>query len=95
MIAALSPAVSWALFLACVAVGITVYVVVAGGHRYRRIEREAEAWRRRIEMVPTAPVIRILGGVYDHKEHGDFDSTEPGGWENEPGDLGPLGSWRG
>lgn len=73
MIAALSPVASWAVFLVCVAVGVTVYVVVAGGHRYRRMERQAEidrAWRR---LIPTAPVIRVLGGVYDHEAHGDFD----------------------
>ena len=73
MIAAFSPVVSWALFLGCVAVGVTVYAVIAGGHRYRQMEQQAEldrAWRR---LIPTVPVLRILGGVYDHETHGDFD----------------------
>ena len=32
----MTSALSWALFLVCVAVGVAVYVVVAGGRRYRR-----------------------------------------------------------
>ena len=86
MIAALSPVMSWLLFLACIAVGVTVYVVVAGGRRYRRMERQAATWRRGIEVAPRVKlpagidppspveptVIRILGGVYDHEARGDF-----------------------
>ena len=49
MTAALSPGLSWLLFLVCVAVGVAVYVVVAGGRRYRQMETEWHRirWERR------------------------------------------------
>jgi hypothetical protein len=72
MIAALSPLVSWLLFLVCVAIGALVYVVVAGGRRYRRMEQQ---WRDETftSVEPEDAHIRIFGGPYDHERHGDFD----------------------
>lgn len=81
----MSPLASWLLFGACIAVGLTVYVVVAGGRRYRRaFESEGIRWERRngggiVHFPPGASAqevesfIRVFGGVYDHEAHGDFD----------------------
>jgi len=72
MTAALSPGLSWLLVLLCVAVGAAVYVVVAGGRRYRRVERQ---WRNetRTFTEPEDAHIRIFGGPYDHETRQDFD----------------------
>jgi hypothetical protein len=67
----MTPLASWLLFLVCIAVGVTVYVVVAGGGRYRRIERQALGDER--PLVRVAPILRVFGGVYDHEARGDFD----------------------
>ena len=40
----MSPALSWARFLVCVAVGMAVYLVVAGGRRYRRMIEMPQRW---------------------------------------------------
>jgi len=68
----MSPALSWVLFLVCVAVGVTVYVVVAGGRRYRRMEQQ---WRDETCTFtePADAHIRVIGGIYDHERRGDFE----------------------
>jgi hypothetical protein len=72
----MTPLASWALFLACLAVGVLVYVVVAGGRRYQRMERDA--------LEPMAPGflrydetwkplgLRVWPGPYDWQARGDF-----------------------
>jgi hypothetical protein len=81
-----TPLASWLLFGACVIVGATVYVVVAGGRRYRSLETEWHRirWERRnggglVHFPPGTSLqevesfIRIFGGIYDHEAHRDFD----------------------
>jgi hypothetical protein len=68
---ALSPLASWLLFLICVGIGATVYIVVAGGHRYRRIWQEFD--ETRTSVYPEDAHIRIFGGPYDHETRGDFE----------------------
>jgi len=73
----MTPLASWALFLVCVAIGVVVYVVVAGGRRYRRMEVDflvstvAPIDRFRPEL--DAPYVRVLPSVYDHEARGDFE----------------------
>jgi hypothetical protein len=70
----MSPALSWVLFGACIVVGLVVYVVVAGGRRYRRMEQQ---WCD--ETFTSTDVedahVRIFGGPYDHEARGDFAWT--------------------
>jgi hypothetical protein len=68
----MSPALSWAVFLICIAIGATVYIVVAGGHRYRRMEREALDHDWPTMLYPAGPPMRVIGGIYDHEARGDF-----------------------
>ena len=77
MIAALTPLASWAVFLVCVAVGVVVYVVVAGRRRWRDMVESVDFMNPRMAPVDRfrpeldAPV-RIFGGIYDHETRGDF-----------------------
>jgi hypothetical protein len=71
----MSPVQSWAVFVACIAVGLIVYVIVAGGRRYRQMERDAftfTQWSDGFTGTPTQWV-RVLPSVYDHEARGDFD----------------------
>ena len=70
MTAALSPGVSWLIVGGWLLALVLVVLFFMGASRRGREWDEDEAWRR---MVPTVPVIRILGGVYDHEVRGDFD----------------------
>lgn len=92
----MSPALSWALFLLCVAVGVTVYVVVAGGRRYRRMEREAlepmsPGFLRYDERpllqdswtVGEAPWVRIVPTVYDWRANDDFGDDALWVWNRD------------
>jgi hypothetical protein len=67
VIAALSPFISWAVFLACIGVGAVVYIVVAGGRRYRRMAQQSFTLTQ-----PEDAHIRIFGGPYDAVARGDF-----------------------
>lgn len=72
----MSPLASWVLFGACILVGLVVYVVVAGGHRYRRMERDALTFTQWVDSFPVSTStswVRVLPSVYDHEAHGDFD----------------------
>jgi hypothetical protein len=71
----MSPALSWAAFLVCIAIGAVVYVVVAGGGRYRRMERDALWHAGWDDPKRSAPSLRVYGGVYDLEARGDFDWT--------------------
>jgi hypothetical protein len=73
----MTPLASWALFLVCVVVGVGVYLVVAGGRRYRRMER---AWveslppkHPRAERPDPTLWVHVRPSVYDWQTHGDFD----------------------
>ena len=73
----MTPLASWALFLVCVVVGVGVYVVVAGGRRYRRMMNEALTFTPWVEPFPDSwspdwGKARILPSVYDWEAHGDF-----------------------
>jgi hypothetical protein len=67
----MSPGQSWAVFVACIAVGVLVYVTIVGGRRYRRMEREALTFTPWVESFP--PPLRVWPGVYDWQARGDFD----------------------
>jgi hypothetical protein len=54
------------LFGACIAVGAWVYVAVAGGRRYRRIERDA------FTFTLPAPWVHVRPGIYDWQAREDF-----------------------
>jgi hypothetical protein len=95
MLAALTLVESWLLFGACIAVGVTVYVVVAGGRRYRAIDAEWHRirWERRnggglISFPPGTSLqevesfVRVFGGIYDHEARGDFD--RPWTFDHDP-----------
>jgi len=69
----MTPLASWALFLVCVAVGVTVYVVVVA--RLDRREREWDVstpWQSATHST-TDGYVRVMGGIYDHEARGDFD----------------------
>jgi len=72
----MTPLASWALFLVCVAIGVVVYVVVAGARRYRRMEVDflvstvAPIDRFRPEL--DTPYVRVLPSVYDWQTGEDF-----------------------
>jgi hypothetical protein len=66
-----TPVESWLLFGACIAVGAWVYVAVAGGRRYRRIEQQARGYDWPTMLYPEPPV-RLYGGVYDWQAREDF-----------------------
>jgi hypothetical protein len=68
-----TPLESWVLFGACIALGAWVYVAVAGGRRYRRMERQALDHDWPTMLYPLGPPIRISGGIYDAEARGDFD----------------------
>jgi hypothetical protein len=77
----MSPALSWALFLVCVAIGAAVYVVVAGGRRYRRILSDADTLAqlgRDVEAMRYDPLlfIRVLPHVYDWSVADDFGDRD-------------------
>jgi hypothetical protein len=73
-VAGMTPLASWALFLVCIVVGVVVYVVVVGGRRYRRMERDARIFSiRKAAWAESLPLVRILPSVYDHEARGDFD----------------------
>jgi len=64
-----TPLESWVLFGACIAIGAWVYVAVAGGRRYRRIEASFHGYDWSAILQP----VRVYGGIYDHETRGDFD----------------------
>jgi hypothetical protein len=70
----MSPLASWALFLVCVLIGVGVYIIVAGGRRYRRMMNDARIFSiRKAAWAESLPLVRVLPSVYDWQAHGDFD----------------------
>jgi hypothetical protein len=72
----MTPLASWALFLVCVAIGVVVYVIVAGGRRYRRMEHDALTFTQWVDSFPVSTStswVRVRPSVYDWQAHGDFD----------------------
>jgi len=72
----MTPLASWLLFGACILVGLVVYVVVAGGRRYRGMIEMLPPVNVRPEDAPPSadfPPIHIFGGIYDHEARRDFD----------------------
>lgn len=71
MIAALSPALSWLAIGAVAGFAIAVYLLASGW------VDDMERRRARPPVYPpvlhTAPLVRVLGGIYDHETRGDFD----------------------
>jgi hypothetical protein len=64
---ALSPLLSWLLVLVVLFIAVVVYAAVVAGGR-------ADEWAERMYFQPEAtPVIHIIGGIYDHEAHGDFN----------------------